>query len=208
MKTGIYKITSPSGKIYVGQSQDIERRFKDYFKYSMFKNQTRLYNSIKKHGVSNHIFEVIEECEFNNLNIRERYWQEFFDVIGPNGLNCQLVNADEKPKVHSQETKDKIRKANTGKSPSIETRAKLSEIAKNNQIGMYWLGKKWSEETKNRFILTRTGQGKKVINIETGEIFSSIKKAADSLNMKSGTLSVMLNGQNPNRTKMEYYAIK
>jgi predicted GIY-YIG superfamily endonuclease len=26
-KTGIYKITSPSGKIYIGQSIDIEKRW-------------------------------------------------------------------------------------------------------------------------------------------------------------------------------------
>ena len=27
---GIYKITSPSGKVYIGQSIDIERRWKKY----------------------------------------------------------------------------------------------------------------------------------------------------------------------------------
>ncbi len=27
---GIYKITNPEGKIYIGQSIDIDRRFKEY----------------------------------------------------------------------------------------------------------------------------------------------------------------------------------
>lgn len=46
---GIYKITSPSGKIYIGQSVNIERRFLDY-KKSLKKSQIKLYNSIKKYG--------------------------------------------------------------------------------------------------------------------------------------------------------------
>ncbi len=31
---GIYKITSPSGKVYIGQSVDIEKRFKTYLRCS------------------------------------------------------------------------------------------------------------------------------------------------------------------------------
>jgi len=30
---GIYKITSPSGKVYIGQSKDLNKRKKDYQKY-------------------------------------------------------------------------------------------------------------------------------------------------------------------------------
>lgn len=42
---GIYKITSPSGKVYIGQSVNIERRFLDY-KKSLKNTQIKLYNSI------------------------------------------------------------------------------------------------------------------------------------------------------------------
>lgn len=57
---GIYKILSPSGRVYIGQSWDIEKRFSWY---SSVKPTTQklLYRSFNKHGVKNHKFDVI--CE-------------------------------------------------------------------------------------------------------------------------------------------------
>ena len=76
---GIYKITSPSGRIYIGQSRDLNRRERDYQKYIKDSNsQVKLLASINKYNWENHIFEIIEECEFEQLNIRERYYQEFY----------------------------------------------------------------------------------------------------------------------------------
>jgi group I intron endonuclease len=49
---GIYKITNPKGKIYIGQSVDIEKR-KYYYQALHCKKQTMLYNSIKKYGWDN-----------------------------------------------------------------------------------------------------------------------------------------------------------
>ncbi len=95
---GIYKITSPSGKVYIGQSLDIENRWKGY-NDSRCKGQTRIYNSIQKYGIENHTFETIEECLLEDLNRRERYWQDHYDVLGGNGLNCILTETDEKPRV-------------------------------------------------------------------------------------------------------------
>ena len=57
---GIYKITSPSGRIYIGQSWDVNKRFKTY-KNLQCKGQTLLYKSLSKYGVENHIFEMIHE---------------------------------------------------------------------------------------------------------------------------------------------------
>jgi len=96
VKCGIYKITSPSYKIYIGQSIDIERRFSDY-KIKKAKQQPRLRNSFLKHKIENHKFEIIEECKFEQLNIRERYWQDYYDVLGNKGLNCLLTNTEIKP---------------------------------------------------------------------------------------------------------------
>ena len=31
---GIYKITSPKGRIYIGQAVDLKRRFKEYEKFN------------------------------------------------------------------------------------------------------------------------------------------------------------------------------
>jgi predicted GIY-YIG superfamily endonuclease len=42
---GIYKITSPTNKVYIGQSLDIEKRFVNY-KGLFCKQQTKLYNCL------------------------------------------------------------------------------------------------------------------------------------------------------------------
>jgi group I intron endonuclease len=97
---GIYKITSPSGKVYIGQSVYIERRESAYSNLRDCKNQTKLYNSLAKYGFSEHIFEIIEQCTIEELNTRERYWQDFYNVLGPEGLNCRLTTtADRSGKV-------------------------------------------------------------------------------------------------------------
>lgn len=39
---GIYKITSPSSKIYIGQSKNISKRYKTYKKYNEPKQRRNL----------------------------------------------------------------------------------------------------------------------------------------------------------------------
>ena len=46
---------------------------------------------------------------------------------------------------------------------------------------------------------------KKVINTETGEIFGSVKEAADSIGMKYGNLSDRLCKRTKNKTNLQYY---
>jgi group I intron endonuclease len=72
---GIYKIISPTNKIYIGQSTNIEQRWKWYNKLYC-KNQTKLYYSLKKHGPQNHVFDIIEECDESKLIERETYWKK------------------------------------------------------------------------------------------------------------------------------------
>lgn len=105
---GIYKITSPSGKVYVGQSIDIEKRFREYRSLRNCKHQPRIYRSLLKYGSSAHVFKILEECAYEDLNNRERYWQDQFDVVGISGLNCRLTETTEKPRVVSEKTKKKM----------------------------------------------------------------------------------------------------
>lgn len=104
---GIYKITSPSNRVYIGQSVDIKSRWESY-KCKNCKNQPKLYRSLNKYGVDKHKFEVIHSCEIEELNELERYYQEFYDCIGKNGLNCILTKSKLAPRVVSEETKRKV----------------------------------------------------------------------------------------------------
>jgi hypothetical protein len=123
MIIGIYKITSPSNKIYIGQSLNIERRFKHYSNLNGIKKQPKIYYSIKKHGLENHVFEIVEECNIDELNDREEYWIKFYQshIVGLNicegGKSFGKFNKGRK---RSEDTKNKI--SNTKKlNPRIFT---------------------------------------------------------------------------------------
>jgi len=105
---GIYKIESPSKRIYIGQSIDLLKRKNQYEKGYGVKGQTLLYRSIIKYGWDNHIFDIIEECDIDELNIKERYWQDYYDCIN-GGLNCKLTTCKTKSGKLNEETKEKIR---------------------------------------------------------------------------------------------------
>jgi group I intron endonuclease len=65
---GIYKIISPTNKIYIGQSIDIEKRWISYKQNNNYQCQTRLKKSIEKYGIDQHQFIILEEC---TRNVRE-----------------------------------------------------------------------------------------------------------------------------------------
>lgn len=90
---GIYKITSPSGKVYIGQSIDITYR-KYRYKHLKCKFQPKIYNSLLKYGFENHQFEIIEECSLEQLNERESYYkQQFINEFGWNkALFCEIYD--------------------------------------------------------------------------------------------------------------------
>ena len=74
---GIYKITNlDNGKMYVGQSTNIEKRWDDH-KLLLNKNQhsnLRLQYSWNAHGEDRFDFSILEECDIDELNDLEIYW--------------------------------------------------------------------------------------------------------------------------------------
>lgn len=170
---GIYKITSPSKRVYIGQSTDIEKRFKAYEKINnRTKQQVRLYRSFVKYGVDKHKFEILEECLESELNEKERYYQDLYSAIGKNGLNCKLTKTNDRSGRYSEESRKNMslgrmgsknhmygRTGNKhplfglppeknpfyGKKHTEETKRIISEKAKGNTK---FKGKKLSDESK------------------------------------------------------------
>lgn len=143
MSIGIYKITSPSGKIYIGQSVNIEKRFNQYKNLNKRGIGNYLYNSLKKYGWEYHKFEIIEECSIEQLNEREIHWINHYNSI-ENGLNIKEGGIAGK---HSDETKNIIRLKAIGRKFTDEQKQKISQSKKGHQ---YNLGKKHSPETKQK----------------------------------------------------------
>jgi len=80
--SGIYKITNIiNNKIYIGQSKDIFLRLRGH-KSSLKSNihfNIHLQRSYNKYGFSNFIFDILEECNEDIINEREKYWINFYN---------------------------------------------------------------------------------------------------------------------------------
>lgn len=80
--TGIYKITNiKNGMVYVGRSVDIRNRWTQHIKRAVGtekETQNLLYPAMREHKVWNFSFEVLEECDKDSLNAREKFYQEVY----------------------------------------------------------------------------------------------------------------------------------
>ena len=78
MSQGIYKITNIiNNKCYIGKSSNIEARLNYHQKRYNDKGSEwdkLLYKAIRKYGLENFTFEIIEECLGKDLSSREDYW--------------------------------------------------------------------------------------------------------------------------------------
>jgi group I intron endonuclease len=188
---GIYKITSPSGKIYIGQSVNIERRWEEYQKLSC-KYQPRLYLSFIEYGVEKHKFEIITTCDVSELNTQERYYQDLFECIGKQGMNLSLTKDKDKCRQLAEDSRLKISIANKGRQFSDESRLKMSLSAK---------GKIVSEATRQKLSLVHR---KRILDTKTGIVYFGVKEAANALGMNKGTLRSKLSGNCKNNTSLIY----
>lgn len=204
---GIYKITNPSGKVYIGQSRNIKSRLNRY-KNLHCEGQLKIYRSIKKYGWENHNFEILEECQFEMLNIRERYYQDLYNSF-IKGLNCNLTETDILPRVISEETRLKMKESQKNVIKTKERNKKISDSL---------TGKPLSEEHK--LSISKSHKGKKqskeqiynrmknkitpILYPLTGEIFIYTQDCADYFKCSKATIKRWLNGISPNKYNLIY----
>ncbi len=70
----IYKITSPSKKVYVGKTYNLGKRIAAHKCSTKQGKNILLHNSIRKYGWDAHVLEIIEEVSDELLNDREMFW--------------------------------------------------------------------------------------------------------------------------------------
>jgi group I intron endonuclease len=202
---GVYKITNPSGKIYIGQSVDIYNRWNKNYKMLRCKSQPKLYNSFKKHGFENHTFEIIEECDISQLIKQETYWKMFYKVLEIPSLCCRI---DGKGGKSSEETKKKqslsakisgVGKWNKGRTQSKEEKQLRSKLK---------LGYKPTSTHIDNMSKSMLGKNtKSIICINTGIEYKSIREASKLLNINERSISnnlIGLSKQTKNKIIFKY----
>ena len=150
---GIYKITNPKGKIYIGQSININKRKYAYKCIDKRIMGPKIYNSIQKYGWKNHVFELIEECLVDKLFERETHWKiitlesqewewnkvlfcNLYDIGSFGPLSDHVKNKIRGQK-RTEETKQKMRESKLGK-PSNNKKKKISQYDLNGDFLKTW----------------------------------------------------------------------
>lgn len=80
--SGIYKITNQiNGKVYIGQSVDVHSRITNHIKAAIgigtIAHQL-VHDAMAAHGIENFTFELVEKCDKNQLNKKEKLWIETY----------------------------------------------------------------------------------------------------------------------------------
>lgn len=180
---GIYAITDKeTGKMYIGKSIDIERRFAEH-KTPKAGGNNKLHGDIQQKGINCFNFSVIEECSADELNQKELHYikkfNPFYNTIGKRASESTRKKISEGTKRWweslPQEKRDSIIKNNLkgpakGHEVSTETRRKISA--------------KVSEVQKQR-----------IRCIETGEIFDSIGAFENHVGACTGTCAAYWKGK-------------
>lgn len=93
---GIYKYTNKiNGKVYIGQSNNIQRRVAEHNSRannpSSDEYQSILSTAIRKYGIENFDIVVLCECGINALDTLEKqYIAEYKSHLSQYGYNCTL----------------------------------------------------------------------------------------------------------------------
>lgn len=183
---GIYRITSPTGSIYIGQSIDIYHRWYMYKKLHC-KGQPSLYSSFKEHGVDAHKFEIICECEVKDLSNLEKIYVGLYKTFNTaHGLNLKpggktSLMSEASKKKHSES----LKKA-WAKNPRPSTMK----------------GKKMSEESKRKLSIGKLGKNnlgenpnaKLVLDDSNGIFYTSLKEACRSKGLNYSTVKSNVQG--------------
>lgn len=178
----IYKLTNKvNGKIYIGKTErTIEERMGEHVRHDYI----IVDKAIRKYGIESFIVEVVDSADsLDELDKKEQEWIKKCDCLLPKGYNQTFGGSTSKGFQHRDKSKRKM---------------SISKSEAYKEKGNPFYGKRHSEKSKEKMSQSRKGrvlseewkakigkaQQKKVINLDTGEIFDSVKAAAEHYNLK------------------------
>lgn len=191
----VYKATNKiNGKVYVGQTvRSLQERMAEHSRHSA----TAFDKALKKYGLDAFDVEQIDSAsDVDELNKKEIYWIQFHDCMIPNGYNMCEGGGNTKGFRHSEESRKKMSESRAssfcgeknpfyGKTHSVESKQKMSARRK----GM-------AHMTPEAVRKIRDSHHKvKVRNVETNEVFASVKEAAVKYNLKDTNITRVCKGR-------------
>jgi group I intron endonuclease len=133
---GIYSILNTvSGKRYIGQAANLEKRLKDHVWLLERKKHhcIHLQRAFSKDGLAAFTYSIIEECIPEIITEREQFWMDYYRDRGI--YNTAPAAGSPLGFKHSAEMREKCAAANRVKIHSKETRDKMSATHKGHHVG-------------------------------------------------------------------------
>ena len=203
---GIYKITNNiNGKMYIGQSNNIYRRWKEHkSKYSWYTQNNILYKAFQKYGIDNFTFEIIHECDESELNDKEVYYIQQYNTFikseNSNGYNITLGGNGMRGFHHTEQSKLKMSNANKGVNNSNYGKP-MSDYQKQLRSELF-KGRKVSDLSKLKMRMAKIGiykgekhpLAKQVIC--NNKLFGCVKDCAEYYNVSYNAMLNWLNKKN------------
>lgn len=159
----IYKLISPSGKIYIGKTKDIfENRFKQHIQlWKKLKKKNIAYNhcpvklfyAFDKYAPEQWQHEILEECNtLSQLNQREKYYIKKLNTIN-NGYNITKGGDGRFVDFLTNEHRNNISKSRNlywKTEDGLKRKEKMSVNFSKNNPGIDWTGRQHTEESKEK----------------------------------------------------------
>lgn len=189
----IYKHTSPSGKSYIGQTNNYKRRCNSHKSQS---NTCRIFaNAIKKYTWDAFTHEILHEnLSIDQANELEAIYILEHNTLSPNGYNLHTGGKNYKV---SSETRVKLSLASRGRITKEETRVKLSLAMTQERKDLVALSNKnrvWTEESKAKMAATKKNMPAKtkikMANSQYANSFNRLKEIYLQLELTETTYSI------------------
>ena len=114
---------------YVGKTINIKRRYKQHLYDKRGSHKASWVKSLKNDGLKP-ILTIIEECNNDNWAEREIFWISQFDNL----TNLKAGGNDSFKRITTEETKEKLKQALSGRKLSNEHKNNLRKSAKSKKI--------------------------------------------------------------------------
>lgn len=193
----IYKYTSPSGKVYIGQTTNELYRRRMWFSSGRYTGgRSKIDRARKKYGATNFTYSVLYKREYpsaelatKELNIMESYYIGLYDSYR-NGYNSTLGGDGSRGYVASINTRNKISIANKGKKKHSGFGIKISESMR---------GKPKSPEHRKRLSESKKNSGHRIAQYSLSgaliKVWNNIEEVASSLNVSRESIAGCCRGK-------------
>lgn len=197
----IYKLQNPSGKVYIGQTNNFGRRMNDYVVRRNELKSTKLSRSINKYTLSSHTLEILAyPSTQEEANVLEIFYIDFYNSF-EEGLNLTKGGLGKRGIQLSKEHIQRLIEKNKNRVWTQEMRDKHAKILKNRKqfkgTPSKYKGIPRSDEVKQK--ISEKNKGRKMTPSQIDKRKLSYKKSLEEGTYVNNRKGIILSEETKNK---------